>query len=91
MQCDFPSPGPGVMPCLGGTEAVAVVGAVLELHKPVFPPRLSHQCPVWARSGHPPAATSASSTVKWNLSPCRAALGIKWDTAGEGAAWANTQ
>ena len=91
IQCDFPSLGPGVMPRLGGTQAVAVVGAALEPHRPAFPPRLSHQCPVWARSGHPPAATLASSTVKRNLSPRRAALSVKWDVAGERAGRASTQ
>lgn len=40
-------PGPGVMPCLGGTEAVAVVGAVLEPHKPVFPPPGSATSVLW--------------------------------------------
>ena len=90
-QCDFPSLGPGATPRLGSMEAVAVVGAALEPHRPVLPPQLSGWCPVWARSGQPPDATSASSTVKWNPSTRGAALRIKRDVAGERAGRASTQ
>lgn len=40
--CDFLSFGPGILPHLGGTEAVTMVGATLEPHRPAFSSQPGH-------------------------------------------------